>query len=390
MMKFNMNSPTPIYFECGLFDRLSEFEFPGKNALIVLSDDHIAQRFSLLERLTEQLDAMGIRYSVFDGVQPNPIVENVMDGSEIARKNQCDFIIGLGGGSVMDCAKAISLLATNDGNYWDYVEGMRIIEKPRIPVVTIPTTAGTGTEIAPFFVITNEEKNEKVGFPKPMRYNTWPVLSIIDPALTATVPPEFTAYQGFDAFAHCVESFLSKKANAMSNMYSLACVEAVSGYLAAAVHNGGDFEARSRLSFASVCSGVVMSVGSSTSKHSLEHAMSAYHNELPHGAGLLMICRAYYRKLISKQVLNERFIELARAMGKRDASAPEDFVAELDKLMHICGVDELKMSDYGISPDEFEKYINNARTTSIGYLFNSDSVILSDEDCMDIYRESYK
>ena len=118
--------------------------------------------------------------------------------------------------------------------------------------------------------------------------------------------------------------------------------------------------------------------------------MSAYHNELPHGAGLLMICRAYYRKLISKQVLNERFVELARAMGKRDASAPEDFVAELDKLMHICGVDELKMSDYGISPDEFEKYINNARTTSIGYLFNSDSVILSDEDCMDIYRESYK
>lgn len=215
MMKFNMNSPTPIYFECGLFDRLSEFEFPGKNALIVLADDHIAQRFSLLERLTEQLDAMGIRYSVFDGVQPNPIVENVMDGSEIARKNQCDFIIGLGGGSVMDCAKAISLLATNDGNYWDYVEGTRIIEKPRIPVVTIPTTAGTGTEIAPFFVMTNEEKNEKVGFPKPMRYNTWPVLSIIDPALTATVPPEFTAYQGFDAFAHCVESFLSKKANAM-------------------------------------------------------------------------------------------------------------------------------------------------------------------------------
>lgn len=390
MMMFQMNSPTPIHFGCGLFDRLAEFPLPGRHALIVLSDDHIAQRFSLLDHLTAQLDAMGITYSIFDGVQPNPVVENVMDGAATARTNLCDFIIGFGGGSVMDCAKAISLLATNDGNYWDYVAGTRVIEHPRLPVVTIPTTAGTGTEIAPFFVITNEQKNEKVGFPKPMRYNTWPVLCVIDPALTATVSPEFTAYQGFDAFAHCVESYLSNKANAMSNMYSLACVEAVSGYLSAAVHDGYDLEARSRLSFASVCSGVVMSVGSSTSKHSLEHAMSAFHNELPHGAGLLMICRAYYRKLISKQVLNDRFVALAKAMGRRDAATPEDFVAELERLMHVCGVDTLKMSDYGISRDEFTKFIHNARTTSIGYLFRSDSVTLTDADCMDIYEASYQ
>lgn len=390
MMTFQMNSPTPVYFGCGLFDRLSEFVFPGKHALIVLSDDHIAQRFSLLDRLTVQLDAMGITYSIFDGVQPNPVVENVMEGAAIARMNLCDFIIGFGGGSVMDCAKAISLMATNGGDYWDYIEESRMIAHPRLPVVTIPTTAGTGTEIAPFFVITNEQKNEKVGFPKPMRYNTWPVLCVIDPSLTVTVPPEFTAYQGFDAFAHCVESFLSKKANAMSDMYSLACVEAVSGYLGASVHDGSDLEARSRLSFASVCSGVVMSVGSSTSKHSLEHAMSAFHNELPHGAGLLMICRAYYRKLISKQMLNDRFVALAKAMGKRDASAPEDFVTALETLMHTCGVDDLKMSDYGIQPNEFEKFVRNARTTSIGYLFQSDSVTLSDEDCLDIYRASYK
>lgn len=384
-----MHSPTPIHFGCGLFEKLSQFTLPGKNALIVLSDDHIAQRLSTLDKLTAQLDRMGIVYSIFDDVQPNPIVENVMRGAAIAREHHCDFIIGLGGGSVMDCAKAISLMATNDNDYWSYVDGTHEILNPRLPVVTIPTTAGSGTEIAPFFVITNEALNAKVGFPKPMRYNTWPVLCIIDPSLTATVPAEFTAYQGFDAFAHCVESFLSNKANVMSDMYSLACVDAVRHYLPLAVRDGNNIEARTKLSFASICSGVVMSVGSSTSKHSLEHAMSAFHNDLPHGAGLLMICKAYYRKLISKQVLNDRFIALAKAMGNQDASSPEDFIAGLDNLMQLCGVDNLKMSDYDIRPDEFNKFINNARTTAIGYLFSSDSVVLTDEDCLDIYASSY-
>lgn len=389
-MNSNMECPTPIAFGPGLSDRLSEFQMPGTKALIVNSDDHIAEKLGLLKRLTDQLDALNIRWCLFDGVQPNPIAENVMAGSLIARKENCDFIIGLGGGSVLDCSKAISLLATNDGEYWDYIDGKRTISNPRLPVITITTTAGTGTEIAPFFVITNQEKNEKVGFPKPMRYNTWPVLAIVDPTLTATVPADLTAYQGFDAFAHCTESFLSKKANEMSNMYSLACVKAVSEYLAAAVEHGDDLDARSKISFASICSGVVMSVGSSTSKHSLEHAMSAYHNELPHGAGLLMIARAYYKTLIQSHKLDDRFITLAETMGRTGVKDPMEFLDAFDEKMHACHVDNLKMSDYGIQREEFPKFVNNARTTSIGYLFGSDSVVLSDEDCISIYEQSYR
>lgn len=389
-MTFEMRSPTPIVFGAGKFNELSQMELPGRSALILTPNDDVVTTLGFLKRLTDQLDSKGITYVEYNGVQPNPVVENVMEAAQMARDNACDFIIGLGGGSVLDAAKATSLMIANEGDYWDYVDGKRAITQPRIPVVTIATTAGTGTEIAPFFVITNEERNEKVGFPKPMRYNTWPVLAVVDPELMRTVPPDFTAYQGFDAFAHCSESYLSKKANPMSNMYSLTAIKSVSSSLPAAIQDGNNLHARTGLAFASICSGVVMSVGSTTSKHSLEHAMSAYHNELPHGAGLLMICRAYYKKLISKQVLNERFITLAKAMGNENAKEPMDFIRTLDDLMHKCGVADLKMSDYGIRREEFPKFIRNARTTAIGYLIDSDSVTLSDEDFLEIYEASYR
>ncbi len=389
-MCFEMYSPTRILFGSGKMNELHLQTMPGKKALIVISQDNIAVSFGWLKRLTDQFDSAGVEYIVFNGVQDNPVVQNVNDGAKTARKSGCDFIVALGGGSVIDCSKAISLMVNNEGDYWDYVEETRIIENPRLPVITITTTAGTGTEIAPFFVITNEEQNAKVGFPRPMRYNTWPILAIIDPQIMLTVPSDYTAYQGMDAFAHCAESYISNKANVMSDMYGLAAITTVTDYLPAAVKDGSNLKAREKLAFASLLSGIVMSVGSSVSKHSLEHAMSAYHNNLPHGAGLLLIDRAYYKTLIEKHVCDERFIKMAIAMGNNKAKSPEDFLVELEKLMENCGVADLKMSDYDITPEEFPKFINNARTTSIGYLFTRDRVALTDEECIAIYAQSYK
>lgn len=390
MMNFEMNCPTPIVFGPDSFERLADLPLPGKKALIVYSDDNIAVEYGYLHRLLQMLEPRNIGWRLYNNVQPNPVVDNVMSGAMAARESGCDFIIALGGGSVMDCAKAISLMATNEGDYWDYVDEKIFIQNPRLPVVTVSTLAGTGTEVAPCFCITNEERCEKVGFPRPARYNTWPVLAIVDPKLMTTVPPTHTAYSGFDAFSHCAESLLSKKSNYMSDLYSFAAISAFGKSIVSAVKNGGDLEARTQIAFASLCSGMVMTVGSCISKHPLEHGMSAYHNELPHGAGLLMICRAYYKKLISRHVLDDRFTEMARALGRTDASGPEDFIDALDELMQSCGVADLKMSDYGITPDEFPKFVHNARTTVIGHLFKSDVITLSDQDCIDIYTESYR
>jgi alcohol dehydrogenase len=281
-------------------------------------------------------------------------------------------------------------MAANTGDYWDYIpsgsgKGNPIKNKP-LPVVAITTTAGTGSEVDPGMVITNEEKNEKTGF---VHDNLFPVLAIVDPDLMLSVPPKFTAYQGFDALFHSVEGYVSKGVNLLSDMFAITVIENVGRNLAKAVKDGEEIDAREKVAFASTLSGMVMDVGLCTSQHSLEHAMSAYHQDLPHGAGLIMISKAYFTHLIDRHVCDDRFVAMAKAMGMEDAKEPMDFIAMLEKLQKDCGVDNLKMSDYGIKPEEFETLAKNARDT-MGGLFQCDRIEISIDDCVAIYRNSYK
>ena len=203
------------------------------------------------------------------------------------------------------------------------------------------------------------------------------------------MPPRWTAYQGFDALFHSVEGYVSKGANPMSDLYALGAIENVGRYLARAVKDGKDLEAREHVSFGNSLSGMVMTVGSCTSEHSLEHALSAFHQELPHGAGLIMISVAYFSAWIERGVCGERFVKMARAMGMENADKPEDFITALKKLQADCGVADLKMSDFGISPDEFEKFAENAKS-SMSFLFVNDRFDLSIADCVSIYEKSFR
>ena len=159
--------------------------------------------------------------------------------------------------------------------------------------------------------------------------------------------------------------------------------------LARAVADGGDMEAREHIAFANTMSGYAMVTGCCTSEHSLEHAMSAYHPNLPHGAGLIMISVAYYQHFVNKGCCPERFIRMAQALGKKDASAPQDFITALVELQKACGVADLNMSDYGFAPDEMDKIAANARET-MGGLFFADPCDLSHEDCVEILNKSYR
>lgn len=151
---------------------------------------------------------------------------------------------------------------------------------------------------------------------------------------------------------------------------------------------GQSITAMGKVAFGSYLSGIQMCVGSCTSAHPLEHALSAYHEKLPHGAGLIMIAKAYYGFFVEKHACDDRFIEMARLMGMEDANQPEDFLTALSRLMEECGVTDLKMSDYGIQPDEFPMMAKNARET-LGVNFLNDPVQLTDEDCVSIYQKSY-
>ena len=156
-----------------------------------------------------------------------------------------------------------------------------------------------------------------------------------------------------------------------------------------AVADGNDLEAREHVAFGNTLSGIVMNICSCTAEHSLEHAMSAYHHDLPHGAGLIMISKAFYEYFIERHACDERFVRMAQAMGMADASKPEDFITMLVRLQEACGVVDLKMSDYGIKPEEFDTLAKNARET-MGGLFLGNPCELDHEGCVEILRKSYK
>ncbi|MDY4171746.1 MAG: iron-containing alcohol dehydrogenase, partial [Evtepia sp.] len=363
-MSISFHVPTNLVFGQGAVKKLHKQRLPGKKALIVISSGKSTRANGYLDTVQDQLTQAGVEYAVFDKILANPVLDNVMDGAACARENGCDFVLGLGGGSSIDAAKAIAMMAPNEGNYWDYVYGgtgggQRMKNKP-LPIVAIPTTAGTGTELDAWTIITNEATSEKMSGGNK---NTFPVLAIVDPELMLSVPPKFTAYQGFDALFHSTESYINKTDNIMRDMLALKAIECVGQNLATACADGQNIQAREKVAFGSSLSGMVMSVDNLCSEHSLEHPLSAYHHEIAHGAGLIMISRAYYTYFVEHcPELHDRFIDMAKAMGKTDAKEPMDFVTALVDLQKACGVEDLKMSDYGITPEEFPKFVANARS----------------------------
>ena len=389
-MSYQFFTPTRVLFGVGTLGQLHEQTMPGKKALLIISNGKSAIENGYLSRTEAELQKAGVEWVIFNQVEANPLKSTVMAGANVARENECDFIVALGGGSVMDASKAIATMATNLGDVWDYIGGGtgkgQPIKVDPLPIICITTTAGTGSEVDQWGVITNDKTNEKIGFGGDDRL--FPVLAIVDPELMLSVPPKYTAYQGFDALFHSTEVYISKFANEMSDMIALKAIENVAKYLVRAVKNENDLEARTGMAFANTLSGHAMVVSVTTAEHSLEHAMSAYHPNLPHGAGLIMISKAFYEFFIEKHACDERFIQMAQAMGMKDANKPEDFITALVNLQKECGVDQLKMSDYGITPDEFDTLATNARET-MGGLFAANPCEMTHEDCVSVFEKSY-
>jgi alcohol dehydrogenase len=389
-MQFHYYMPSRILFGAGALNRLGQQRLPGKKALVVISAGKSMRENGYLTRVVQQLERGGAQAVVFDRILANPILAHVMQGAELARSQGCDFVVGLGGGSSIDSAKAIAVMAANPGNYWDYISGGsgkgKAVDHSPLPIVAITTTAGTGTEADPFTVITKEDTNEKIGFGID---GTFPVLSVVDPELMTTVPPQLTAYQGFDALFHATEGYLNRTANAMSDLYARKAIALLGAYLPIAVADGDNLEAREQVALANTLAGMVETTSGCISEHSLEHALSAYHPNLPHGAGLIAISAAYYTHIAASGSSDARMVDMARALGAAQAQEPMDFVRALVKLEQACGVDQIRLSDYGLTIDQIDRYAQNARDT-MGGLFEVDPCEISLEDCKKILADSFR
>ncbi len=390
-MNFNLNSPTNLLFGAGSLQQLGSQTMPGKKALLLLSAGKSAKVSGALDKTQEQLEKAGVEYVPCAIIKENPTKDLVMEAAGVAREKGCDFIVALGGGAVLDSSVAVAAMATNPGDLWDYVVGgtgkAQPLANDPLPIVTITLTAGTGSEINNWGVISKLDTHEKIGFGGDPRLV--PVLAIVDPELMKTVPPKYTAYQGFDALFHNTEVMMSKGVNILSETIALSAIEHIAKYLPKAVADGNDLEAREHVAYGSTMAGVTMQLTSTTAQHSMEHAMSAYHPNLPHGAGLILISKAFAEYFIERHACDEQFVKMARVMGKPDADKPEDFVTALVKLQQDCGVADLKMSDYGIQKEECMTLAVNARET-MGGLFLANPCEMNDEDCAGVFEKAYR
>lgn len=390
-MNFNLNSPTNLLFGAGSLQQLGSQTMPGKKALLLLSAGKSAKVSGALDKTQEQLEQAGVEYVPCAIIKENPTKDLVMEAAGVAREKGCDFIVALGGGAVLDSSVAVAAMATNPGDLWDYVVGgtgkAQPLANDPLPIVTITLTAGTGSEINNWGVISKLDTHEKIGFGGDPRLV--PVLAIVDPELMKTVPPKYTAYQGFDALFHNTEVMMSKGVNILSETIALSAIEHIAKYLPKAVADGNDLEAREHVAYGSTMAGITMQLTSTTAQHSMEHAMSAYHPNLPHGAGLILISEAFAEYFIERHACDEQFVKMARVMGMPDADKPEDFVTALVKLQQDCGVADLKMSDYGIQKEECMTLAVNARET-MGGLFLANPCEMNDEDCAGVFEKAYR
>lgn len=387
MQSFIYHIPTRILFGPGQISRLHREKLPGKKALLAISRGQSVKKHGYLQKVEQQLEQAGVQHVLFDEIRPNPTRKNVMEGAKKAREHQCDFVVALGGGSVMDCGKCIALMMTNPGDIWDYSfskdGGKQKAKHEAAPIVAITTSAGTGSEADIAAVISNDDTKEKSGIFFPSMF---PTLSVVDAELMVSVPPKFTAYQGMDAFFHAAESVINTKEHVMGEMFALKAIELIAQNLPAAYKDGTDLEARAGMALANTLAAYYMLC---TSEHRMEHVMGSFHEDLTHGAGLIMISHAYFDFFAERKAAEEPMIKMAKAMGVENPASGKDFIKALDSLLAAVGCADLKMSDAGITKEELKLYPKQIHEV-LGGDITADPLPLSDEDYLEIFENAYR
>ena len=287
-----------------------------KKALVVTDKDLV--KFGVAAQVTDVLKAAGIPFEMFDEVKPNPTVKNVKNGIAAFKAAGADFIVAIGGGSSMDTSKAVGIIINNP-EFADVtsLEGVANTKKKSVPVIALPTTAGTAAEVTINYVITDEENVKKMVCVDP---NDIPTLAIIDPELMLSMPRGLTAATGMDALTHAIEGLITLGAWEMSDMFEIKAIEMIAKWLPKAVENPSDIEARDGMATAQYIAGMAFSNVGLGLVHGMAHPLGAYY-DIPHGVAnalLLPFVMEY-----NKEAAKAKYRTIAEAMGV-DTSAMDD------------------------------------------------------------------
>lgn len=291
-----------------------------RKALIV--SDRILVEMGLVNALTAVLEKAGFFYILYDEVSPNPTVEQVNYGLQLYQDNGCDFLISFGGGSPHDCAKAIALLATNGGSVYDYV-GLNLSKKAAAPLIAVNTTAGTGSELTRFCVITDEAKHHK------MTITDWhltPIVAVSDAALMTGMPPGLTAATGLDALTHAIEAYVSTQGTPVTDCKAVKAVELIAAHLPGAVADGRNLDHREGMVYAEYLAGIAFNNASLGYVHAAAHQLGGYYG-LPHGLANAVMLPAVMA--FNQPAAARRYADIARALGCPIDGLPAEEAAQL-------------------------------------------------------------
>ncbi|OLO28650.1 alcohol dehydrogenase [Alkalihalophilus pseudofirmus] len=354
---FRYEIPTIIEFENGLINKLAEFvkEFGGTNVLIVC-DPGVLQA-GVVTKLEEPLKADNIPYSIFSEIEADPAIESVDLGLEMAKRDGCDLVVGVGGGSSLDTAKAIGLMLTNPGHIKDYV-GINMVPNPSAPVIAVPTTAGTGSEITIWSVLSDKKEKAKVSVGS--IYNC-PNMALVDPELTISLPPHITAATGMDALTHAMESYVNKATQPISEGLSVQAMKMISQNLRLAVVQGENVEARSNMLLASL----IAAMAFNSTRLGLAHALAiplGAHFKIPHGTVNAILLPEVMEFNVIGNV--SKYAEIASIFGVNttgltEREAAEQSVVAIRQLNKDVGITQT-LTDFGLKEEHLQMIAEEA------------------------------
>jgi alcohol dehydrogenase len=322
----------------------------------------------------------GVEPVIFDETIPNPTDKNVHDGVDVYKKNGCDMIITLGGGSSHDCGKGIGIVVANGGSIKDY-EGVDKSTKPMPPFIAINTTAGTASEMTRFCIITDTSRKVKMAI---VDWRVTPTIAINDPLLMMGMPPALTAATGMDALTHAVEAYVSTIATPVTDACALKAIELVAKNLRAAVANGGDMIARDNMAYAEYLAGMAFNNASLGHVHAMAHQLGGYYN-LPHGiCNAILLPHVERFNMIAKM---DRFADIAKTMGENieglsPRAAAEKAIEAIKTLSKDIGIPS-GLSELGVKEADLRIMAENAQKDACG-LTNPRCPSL--EDVINIYK----
>lgn len=378
---FSFTGAKKIVFGCGSFSGLvgQVRDLRAKKPFVAV-DGNLA-KLGVGDRIAEMFDREGMKAVLYDRVLPEPPLEQADEGAGLALKGKCDIVIGIGGGSAMDVAKAVAVVAAHGAEAKDFL-GLNRVPGPGLPTIMVPTTAGTGSEVTFTAVFVRHDLKKKEGMNSMFMY---PDLALLDPELTLSLPPQPTAASGMDALCHAIESYTSVIASPASEMFSLRAVGLIAENLRTCVHNGGNLEAREAQMLGSLYAGIGLANAGVGAAHSLSYPLGGKYG-ISHGvANTLMLPRIMEFNLPGAL---EKFADVAEMMGEntvglsvRDAAMLA--VEAVDALIEDCGI-ATGLEELGIPEEDYPEMARVAMTVARPLENNPRKVTL--EDAIAIYR----